>query len=155
VDTLNEELRNTWMYEAHGEERMLKGDAFDWLSAVVLEWEGDHREILIAKESKLPKLSDVAYEHFMDNGVDMSGSPGTEEQHIINMLAVTYPYIPTGLATQLIDFMSNGHELIGFDVERKIGAVFSADGTSRFTEGGARAHAEGKFNPFGTTKTLH
>ena len=146
VSSLSKEDYTTLMYVQIGDECMIKGEAFDWLDSLTLAWDDDANEIIITKDTVFAPLSDSAHEHFRLQGVDMSGSPGTEEQFIVNMLGVTYPFMPITLASQLLDLMAKGHNLRGFFIERKIGAVFQPDGTGRFTEGGAIAHQKGKFN---------
>ena len=116
-------------------EYMTKGEAFDFLKIVVLVWNNEDEEFLFPENLTFPNVSDSAYEYFLMQNMDMSGSPGHEEQEVLNMIDVSWPYIPVTLADQFKKFIKQGYDIRGFSPERKIGIVIK-NGKARLTAGG-------------------
>jgi len=89
--------------------------AISILNRLKLTWDEKEQEMLI--DDPFPKISADEYEDLIQ-GCDMSGSPGHDEQQILNLLKAAYPVIPFNIIKQL-----EGRKLQGFSYDRKKGVL--------------------------------
>jgi len=136
IDGLPKEERKT-MFHMPGDEqtKMKKLEAFEFLKSARLYWDNKTEELMLSEGVELAPLSENAYYDFLFQGMDMAGSPGHDEQQVINMMKVSYPWLPRVLFRQLEKFRLIGRELKGWSEERKIGIRISKDGEAEMSEG--------------------
>lgn len=115
--------------------RMSKLQAFTFLKKLHLYWDDRTEQILENTNYPNITLTENAYYNFYMQGIDVTGSPGTEEQLVINMLMVSWPWIPKTLFNQLTELDKMGHRLIGWSFDRKIGFSIMSDGKAACTKG--------------------